>query len=149
MGKAQREKGKRGEREAAKALEEHMGIKARRSAQATGQTGQPDLDCKADIHCEVKVRKSIAACRYYEQAERDCLPKRVPFVLMREDRGEWFVMIKLKWLRRFMDAISGQANSSNSSSDMSTHSSDRRHCNGGSEHGAKGCADWSEHSRYS
>ena len=149
MGKAQREKGKRGEREAAQKFEAVTGIRSRRSAQATGQTGQPDLDCNAPIHCEVKVRKSIGACRYYEQAERDCLPHRVPFVLMREDRGEWFVMIKLKWLRRFLDAIRGQANGPNSDSDTSVDCADCGDLRGSGIGGKTGRGDWSEHSRYS
>ena len=149
MGRSQREKGKRGEREAAKKFQEATGIRARRSAQATGQTGQPDLDCNAPIHCEVKVRKSIGACRYYEQAERDCLPHRVPFVLMREDRGEWFVMIKLKWLRRFLDIVRGQGYNADSDSDTSVDSPDRGDRRSCGDSGTTGCGDWSEHSRYS
>ena len=95
MARSQREKGKRNERLAARAVQRVLGIAACRTAQNTGMNGLADIDMGARFHCEVKVRKSIAACRYYDQALRDQKPGTVPMVLMREDRGEWMVTLRL------------------------------------------------------
>ena len=105
MGRSQREKGKRNERLAAKAFSRIFGVKASRTAQYRGRTGVADLEISDQLHAEVKVRKSIAACRYYEQAVRDCLKGAVPFVLMREDHGDWFLMVKLEDTKTLMDNI--------------------------------------------
>jgi len=105
MGRSQREKGKRNERLAAKALGDHLGIRATRTAQHCGRTGVADLDIGDKLHAEVKVRKSIAACRYHEQAEHDRIEGATPFVLMREDRGEWFVLVKLSDIETLMESL--------------------------------------------
>lgn len=105
MGKYERERGKRNERLAAKAVEQTLGIPARRTAQSTGIHGVADIDMGVAFHPEVKVRKSIAACRYYEQAQRDHIPGSTPFVLMREDRGPWMVMVALTDIPDLMRAI--------------------------------------------
>lgn len=139
MGRSQREKGKRGERAAAKALNETLGLDCTRSAQVSGQTGQADLNCKAAIHCEVKVRKGIGACRYLEQAVSDCLPEKVPFVLMKEDRGEWVAMVKLTDLRRLTDAIFGQADNPDTDSSNATGSVGDSNPDGDDFHRPQGC----------
>lgn len=105
MGRSQREKGKRNERLAAKALWEHLKVAATRTAQHCGRTGVADLDIGDKLHAEVKVRKSIAACRYHEQAEQDRIEGATPFVLMREDRGEWFVLVKLSDIETLMESF--------------------------------------------
>ena len=105
MGKYERERGKRNERLAAKAIERTLGIPARRTAQSTGVHGVADVDMGVGFHPEVKVRKSIAACRYYEQAQRDHTPGNTPFVVMREDRGPWMVMLALSDIPDFIRAI--------------------------------------------
>ena len=108
MGKLSRDKGKRNERLAAKAVERVLGIAACRTAQNTGMNGLADLDMGDAFHPEVKVRKSIGACRYYEQALRDHKPGSTPFVLMREDRGDWMVMVALDHLPDLIRAINEQ-----------------------------------------
>lgn len=108
MGRASREKGKRNERLAAKAIERVLGIVACRTAQNTGMQGLADIDMGSAFHPEVKVRKSIGACRYYDQALRDHKPGSVPFVLMREDRGEWMLMLALDNLPDLIRAIHEQ-----------------------------------------
>lgn len=95
MSKSQREKGKRNERFAAKEVTRVLGIPACRTAQNTGMNGLADIDMGPGFHPEVKVRKSIAACRYYDQAVRDMKPGTIPFVLMREDNGKWMLMVQL------------------------------------------------------
>jgi hypothetical protein len=67
--------------------------------------GLADIDMGARFHTEVKVRKSIAACRYYDQALRDQKPGTVPMVLMREDRGEWMIMLRLEDLPDLIEAV--------------------------------------------
>ena len=108
MGKSSREKGKRNERLAAKAVERVLGIPAIRTAQNSGLHGLADIDMGEAFHPEVKVRKSIAACRYYEQALRDHKPGSTPFVLMREDRGDWMVMVALDHIPDLIRAINDQ-----------------------------------------
>jgi len=149
MGRSQREKGKRGERAAAKALNETFGLDCTRSAQVSGQTGQADLNCKAAIHCEVKVRKGIGALRYLDQAVSDCLPEKVPFVLMKEDRGEWVAMVRLKDFQRLTDAIIGQADNPDINSGSTACCPNCGHTDCDSKHWPQGCGNWSEHSRHS
>jgi hypothetical protein len=109
MGKAQRDKGKRNELAAAKKIQSVLGIVACRTAQNTGMNGLADIDMGDKFHPEVKVRKSIAACRYYDQAVKDHKPGTIPFVLMREDRNQWMVMLALDHLPDFMRAIDDKA----------------------------------------
>jgi len=131
MGRSQRDKGKRGERLAVKALKQFLDVDSTRTAQHCGRTGVADIDINPQLHAEVKVRKSIAACRYHEQAEHDCVAGATPFVLMREDRGDWFVMVKLKDFEQLteslQDAKSTQPSDFNSGS-ATARSSDRHHC---------------------
>lgn len=116
MSKSQREKGKRNERLAAKAVESVFGIPACRTAQNTGMNGLADIDMGASFHPEVKVRKSIAACRYYEQALRDKKQGAIPFVLMREDRGEWMIMLSLKDMPKLSKALDDATKSTDNTS---------------------------------
>ena len=99
-GSRSRNKGKRGELEFCHALES-LGIQARRSQQFCGADGTADvLSSLEGVHWEVKRYSRISAVRFLEQAEADSLPNDVPVVAMREDRGEWVVMLKLKELQR-------------------------------------------------
>ena len=99
MGRMQRNKGKRGEREAAAFLNEHFGIAAKRTAQCRGdQTA--DIECGDGLHCEVKRRAKIGAIRFLEQAERDKKPDAVPFVMLREDGDtEWSILVRAKHIK--------------------------------------------------
>ena len=98
MGRASREKGKRGEREFAAFLRD-LGIEARRTQQFSGTEGTADVSSSLDgVHLEVKRYAGIAAFRFLEQAERDSDPDDLPVVAMREDRGEWAIMLRAKHL---------------------------------------------------
>ena len=105
MSRAQREKGKRGERQAAREIERVLGISAARTAQYCGKTGMADIEMGEAFHPEVKVRKTIAACRFFDQADSDKKESALPFVLMKEDRGPFFLMLKLDDLPDFMKEI--------------------------------------------
>ena len=99
-----REKGKRGEREFAEFLRS-LGFEARRTQQYSGTAGTADVDSSAEgIHWEVKRRTGIASLRFMEQADRDSLES-IPVVAMREDRGEWHLMIQGKDLEKFVSRI--------------------------------------------
>ena len=105
MGRASREKGKRGERELANALRE-LGFDARRSQQFSGSNGTADVITSIPgTHWEVKRYSRIAACRFMDQAEEDSLVEDVPVVALREDRSPWMVMVKLSDLRRLAQTI--------------------------------------------
>jgi len=107
MSGANREKGKRGEREFSKVLRE-MGIDARRSQQYAGTGGTADLiTAVPGLHVEVKRRTKIGAARFMDQAERDCLTGDLPIVAMREDGGEWLVVVKAENLVELVRKIQG------------------------------------------
>jgi len=97
MGKASRDKGKRGEREAASAIAQHWNAKeARRAVQFCGRAGDADLAGVPGLHCEVKRYARLASIDFIEQAEMDAAPGMVPVVLMRDDTStEWVCMLRV------------------------------------------------------
>ena len=105
MGRMSREKGKRGEREFA-ALLRQMGIDSRRTQQFSGTDGTSDVSSELNgVHIEVKRYSRIASLRFMEQARRDSKPGDLPLVAMREDLGEWTIMIQAKDLQRIASKI--------------------------------------------
>jgi Holliday junction resolvase len=100
MGSLSRNKGKRIEREAAKALAETLGVQATRSAQHCGKCA---ADLKTDlegVHFEVKARARHGCLRFYEQAEEDANGAGIPVVLLREDGDpRIFVLLDLAHVR--------------------------------------------------
>tara|TARA_R110000824_G_scaffold1991_4_gene9722 strand:- start:9809 stop:9994 length:186 start_codon:yes stop_codon:yes gene_type:complete len=54
----------------------------------------------------VKGRKRISSVRFYEQAKSDSKINDVPIVLMKEDRGPFFVLLQLDDLVEFAELIS-------------------------------------------
>ena len=107
MGRSSRDKGKRGELDLAKALRD-LGFDARRSVQYSGREGTADLATSIPgVHWEAKRYARIAALRFLEQAERDCLSNELPVVACREDGGKWTVMVRLEELPRLAEKIVG------------------------------------------
>ena len=96
-GAYQRTKGAGGEREAAKAIAAHLGLPMERGAR-NGIPGAPDLIGWPDVHVEVKRRTAITAARWLDQAIGDASAHDGcrPVVVMREDRGEWMVLMRLE-----------------------------------------------------
>jgi hypothetical protein len=98
MGRSQREKGKRGEREVAQLFR-----RAEYSAERTRQSeGDHDPDVRVrrgeghpeiPLWVEVKRHKAIAACRFMDQALEEAHVGYTPAVFLREDEGEWLTMI--------------------------------------------------------
>jgi len=94
MGSLSRQKGKRVEREAAKAVSDAFGCGARRSVQYAGTAGDADLTTTIEgVHFEVKARAAHSCFRFYEQAEEDAGGEAIPVVLLREDGERRFLCL--------------------------------------------------------
>ena len=115
-----RQKGKRGELEAAKAWEQATGLSVRRTAQVDGGLSA-DLTGVDGLHIEVKRRARIASLDFLLQAETDAADEHqsqggVPLVLMRQDNDRnWALMLRLDNLADFLSILAGQACKQNSS----------------------------------
>ena len=106
-----RQKGKRGELEAAKAWQEATGLNVHRTAQVDGKLSA-DLAGVDGVHIEVKRRRRIASLDFLLQAEADSADREsdVPIVLMRQDQDtNWAVMVRLDRLSDLVSALAGQA----------------------------------------
>jgi len=112
MGKMQRDKGKRGEREVVQVMQSLGWTEARRSRQSDGAV-DPDVAGCDPLWIEVKRRKSIAACRFMDQCDEDTKkdPHRLPLVFMREDGGEWLVTVKADQLFQLATLLLAQVSS--------------------------------------
>lgn len=102
MPRSQREKGKRGERMAAKAVSQVIRLPARRGVQFKGGADSADLEVELDgVHWEVKFveRESIRA--WMRQAVADSGGK-VPVVLSKKSREPWLITLPLERLYEFV-----------------------------------------------
>lgn len=105
-----RQRGKRGEREARDAVRQHWhAANCIRAAQSNGHWSADLLYCDPQnvLHAEVKLRRKIAASLFLDQAIRDCKDA-VPVVLMKQDAGEWLVMFRCSDTARFVNALRQQ-----------------------------------------
>ncbi|MEM2990176.1 MAG: hypothetical protein QXQ02_03225 [Halobacteria archaeon] len=95
MGSSQRQKGKRGERDAANALNRLFRVSAARTAQARGTRDSPDILCDIeDLYIEVKFRERINIYDAIEKADKEADDK-IPIVLYRKNRKDWLVIAYL------------------------------------------------------
>ena len=85
-----RDKGKRGELEAAHLLKEY-GYDARRGQQYAGSNGDPDVVGLPGIHIEVKRVEKLNIDEALEQSIRDAKDEEIPVVMHRKNRTEWKV----------------------------------------------------------
>lgn len=103
-----RSKGARGERTAAAAWAEALGLpvgSCRRGQQFAGGTDSPDVvQPLANIHLEVKRTERGNPYVWLEQAVRDAGGK-VPVVLHKRNRAEWIAVIRLNDVARFSQEI--------------------------------------------
>lgn len=99
IGKASREKGKRGEREVAKIFREAGYPEARRTSQYCGKTGDAsDVTGVPGLHLEVKFVEKEAVRSWYGQAVRDAEAADrgdVPVVIHRKTHQPWLVTLSL------------------------------------------------------
>jgi len=104
MGKAQRDKGKLGEREVAHLLVQHGFEEGRRTAQYCGNTGDAsDVVGLPGYHIEVKRCETTKIHEWMAQATRDAKPNEVPIVCHRRSRENWLVTLPLE---AFLDECS-------------------------------------------
>ncbi len=108
MGKSQRDKGARGEREAAAHLTEHTGVEWRRGIAQSRRGGREAADVEiveakprwSCLHIEVKRGVKVSVTRAMRQAVADAEARGlVPMVLWREDRKAWMVTMEVGALR--------------------------------------------------
>lgn len=111
MGKASREKGKRGEREVAQILRAHGYKDAHRGAQYTGNAidGQDDVTGLPGWHIEVKRTEALSIYQAYEQARRDiearqqAEPDRA-VVIHRRSGKPWLAIVSLDDFLALLDS---------------------------------------------
>lgn len=92
MSRAQRNKGKAGERELAALFREYGFTEARRTSQYCGQTGDAsDVIGLPGVHVECKRCDTTKIHEWMEQAKRDAKEGLIPAVFHRRSREEWLV----------------------------------------------------------
>lgn len=105
MGAMAREKGARGEREAAKKLTALFGIEASRGVQFQGGSDSPDIrHTIADVHIEVKRTESLRLWAALGQAIADAGEK-VPIVMHRPNNRDWVIVCRADDLGRLATQI--------------------------------------------
>jgi Holliday junction resolvase len=97
-----RQKGARGEREAASAWAETFGGQARRGQQFSGSKDSPDIVIsQPNIHVEVKRTERGNPYCWLEQAARDAGGK-VPVVMHKRNGKPWLLIMELTHAPRFI-----------------------------------------------
>ena len=93
MGKANREKGKRGERMLARFLRD-QGYDCRRTTQYCGQTGDAaDIVGLPGLHIECKFVERLNVREALAQAGRDSKPGMIPVVFHKRSKEDWVVTL--------------------------------------------------------
>lgn len=96
MGKASREKGKRGEREFASFCRD-QGYDVHRTAQYRGNTGAAgDVEGLPGIHVEVKRTENLKVWEYMNQSRHDTAQEgkgNIPVVAWRKNDHDWLVIM--------------------------------------------------------
>ncbi len=103
-GRGKKQKGKRGEREAAELLRS-SGWRAKRGMSFLGE---PDLVTNLPMHVEVKYQERLNIFAALEQAENYAIKKGIPnppCVLFRKNEGQWFFALPAKTLLSLMDCL--------------------------------------------
>lgn len=105
MGRMSRQKGKRGEREAAAELAALLGCVARRGVQYQGGPDSPDVVLEGvDIHVECKRTETLNAYKAIEQACEDAR-ERVPCVWHRRNGKESLLIVRTSDVVRLANAV--------------------------------------------
>lgn len=101
-------KGKRGERDAAHALNEAFpGVQARRGQQFKGTPDSPDIVAIDGVHLEVKrVERGLNLEAALKQASQDKHEAETPAVLHRRNRERWKITLWLEDLPGLWKALS-------------------------------------------
>lgn len=110
MAKKSKEKGKRGEREAAKFLSGLLNCSFSRGVQYQGSSDSPDVAGLKEfgLHCEVKRDEVTIGEKLYkaiQQSKNDCEGQSIPFVLSRRNKREWIIAIEADNLVEFCENV--------------------------------------------
>lgn len=105
MGRSQREKGKRGERELAAKLTELFGEKCRRGQQYCGAAGDADVVGLEGVHVESKRVETFSLYSAMEQADSDKRTGDVPVVCHRRNGKDWVAVVYLKDLPKLVEVL--------------------------------------------
>lgn len=100
MGRMQRQKGKRGERELAHELNRVLGehTKAKRGVQYQGGADSPDVALALPLHIECKRAETLNAYAALEQAKTDA-PDGVPAIVCHRRNGQkWIAIVEVEAL---------------------------------------------------
>jgi hypothetical protein len=96
MGLRSRNKGKRGEREAAAEIRRLFGTEARRGRQYHGRDDAPDIVTGIPgVHFEVKRAETLSLYDALSQAIEDA-PDQIPVLLHRQNRQPWVAIVRLE-----------------------------------------------------
>ena len=93
MGKMQRDKGKRGEREVARILKDHGYTDARRGQQFQGSPDSPDVVGLPGFHIEVKRTEQCRLYDYLGQAFDETAAGDLPVVVHRQNNHGWVAIM--------------------------------------------------------
>lgn len=108
MGKAQRDKGKRGEREWAAVCREN-GYDCRRGQQYCGTNGDADVIGLPGVHIEVKRVERLNIETAMSQARRDAKPGEIPIVAHRRNNCRWLVTMDAEnWFEIYREWEAGR-----------------------------------------
>lgn len=108
MGKAQREKGKRGERQTAREIADVFGVDAHRGQQSRDGADAPDVVGLPGWWIEVKTGQRINAFAALEQADDARGKFEVPIAVLRRDRKRpVVVMFWEDWMHLAREARDG------------------------------------------
>lgn len=94
MGKKSKNKGARGERELAKALQK-LGFDARRGVQYSGGPDSPDVHGIPGVHIECKRMEKFSLYPALEQSINDA-GDNMPTVMYRKNYEDWVVVCRLE-----------------------------------------------------
>ena len=107
MGKASRDKGKRGERELAGVLRDY-GYDCRRGQQFCVANGDADVVGLPGIHIECKRVERLDLYGAVGQAVRDAKEEELPVVMHRKNNCEWLVTMPLEeWISLYREYGAG------------------------------------------
>lgn len=96
-----RDKGKRGELEAAHILKEY-GYDARRGQQFSGLQGDADVVGLPGIHLEIKRVEKLNIDNAVAQSIRDARDGEIPIVMHRKNRAAWLVTMPFpEWMKLY------------------------------------------------
>ena len=107
MGKASRNKGKRGELELSHELQ-HLGFQtAHRSQQYCGTASSADVIGLPGVHIECKRTETLSVYAAYDQAVRDSAGSSdLPVVMHRRSRRPWLVIMSLSdWAKLYKSYV--------------------------------------------